>query len=330
MIGRRQFITLLAGAAAWPFAADAEQSGRMRKLGVLIPLPESDPSSHRRVSILEAGLAQLGWIAGRNIKIDYRWNVSDDEKARTAAAQLLEVAPDVILANATTAVTALQQSTRVVPVVFTGVSDPVAQGLVASLARPAGNITGFTNFEPSTGGKWLELLREAAPQVSRVAIMFRPGLTQLVPMFYDSARQAAASFAIELIEVMVHDLAEVKAGLGALARAPGGGLIVPPDTYLATNHELVIQMVAAHRLPAIYPFRYFAAAGGLMSYGPDLDDQIRRATAYIDRILRGEKPEDLPVQQPTKFELVINLKMAKGVGLELPATVLARADEVIE
>jgi putative tryptophan/tyrosine transport system substrate-binding protein len=329
-MNRRAFMSLASGAAAWPLAADAEQSGGMRRLGVLIPLPQSDPSSQRRASILESGLAQLGWIAGRTIKIDYRWNVSDDEKARMAAAELLELAPDVILANATTAVTALRQSTRLIPVVFTGVSDPVAQGLVASLARPGGNITGFTNFEPSTGGKWLELLKEAAPQVSRMAIIFRPGLNQFVSMFYDSARQAAASFAVELTELSVHDLAEISASLTALGRAPGGGLIVPPDTYLATNHKFVIQLAADHRLPAIYPFRYFAAAGGLISYGPDLDDQIRRATAYVDRILRGEKPQDLPVQQPTKFELVINLKTARELGVEVPTTVLARADEVIE
>jgi putative ABC transport system substrate-binding protein len=243
---------------------------------------------------------------------------------------LLALDPEVILANATTAVAASQRATRSVPIVFTGVSEPVAQGLVASLTHPGGNTTGFTNLEPSVGAKWLELLKEIAPSVTRVAVMFKPALSQAIPLFQDSLKLAAPKFGVELIEAPVHDSAAIEVVLTGLAREPGGGLVVLPDTFLASHLKLILEMAARHQLPAIYPFRYFVGAGGLVSYGPDVDDQFRQAAGYVDRILRGEKAGDLPVQQPTKFEMVINLKTAKALGLTVPDKLLVGADEVIE
>ena len=225
---------------------------------------------------------------------------------------------------------ASQRATRSVPIVFTGVSEPVAQGLVANLTHPGGNITGFTNLEPSVGAKWLELLKEIAPSITRVAVMFKPALSQAIPLFQDSLKLAAPKFGVELIEAAVHDSAAIEVVLTGLAREPGGGLVLLPDTFLASHLKLILEIAAHHQLPAIYPFRYFVGAGGLMSYGPDVDDQFRQAAGYVDRILRGEKPGDLPVQQPTKFEFVINLKTARALGLDVPPTLLARADEVIE
>jgi putative tryptophan/tyrosine transport system substrate-binding protein len=328
---RREFIALLSsGVTAWPLAARAEQGERMRRVGALIVFPESDPSSRRRTAALEQELARLGWTFGRNLQIDYRWGVSGDERARAAAAELLALNPDLILANATTAAAAAQRATRTVPIVFTGVSEPVAQGFVASLTRPGGNITGFTNLEPSVSAKWLELLKEIAPGVTRVAIMFKPELSQAVPLFQDLLRTAAPKFAVKLIEIPVHDAADIEATLTALGREPGGGLIVLPDTFLASNLKLILETTARYRVPAIYPFRYFVGAGGLLSYGPDVDDQFRQAAGYVDRILRGAKTGDLPVQQPTKFEMGINMKTAKALGLRVPNTLLVAADEVIE
>jgi len=329
-VNRRAFITLLGSATAWPLAARAQQGDRMRRIGVLIVFSENDSSSQRRVAAFQQGLAKLGWTVGRNLQIDYRWAISDDERARAAAAELLALGPDVILANATTALAASQRATRAVPIVFIGVSEPIAQGFVASLAHPDGNITGFTNLEPSMSAKWLELLKEIAPGVTRVAVMFKPALSHAIPLFQDSLKLAAPKFGVELIEAPVHDSAEIEAVLTRLGREPGGGLILLPDTFLASNLKLILEIAAHHQLPAIYPFRYFVGAGGLMSYGPDVDDQFRQAAGYVDRILRGEKPGDLPVQQPTKFEFVINLKTARALGLDVPPMLLARADEVIE
>jgi putative tryptophan/tyrosine transport system substrate-binding protein len=330
-MNRRAFIALLGGAAAaWPLVARAQQGERIRRVGALIVFPENDPSSRRRAATFEQELARLGWMVGRNLQIDYRWDVSGDERARTAAAELVALNPDLILANATTAAAAAQRATRTVPIVFTGVSEPVAQGFVASLTHPGGNVTGFTNLEPSVSAKWLELLKEIAPGVTRVAIMFKPELSQAVPLFRDLLRAAAPKLAIELIEIPVHNAADIEAALTALGGQPGGGLIVLPDTFLASNLKLILDTTARHQVPAIYPFRYFVGAGGLLSYGPDVDDQFRQAAAYVDQILRGAKPGDLPVQQPTKFEMVINMKTAKALGLRVPNTLLVTADEVIE
>jgi ABC-type uncharacterized transport system substrate-binding protein len=329
-VRRRQFITLLGGAAAWPLVARAQQSDRVRRIGVLMAGRESDQQSGSRITAFQQGLEKLGWAVGRNLAIDYRWSASDFERARAAATELLSLAPDLIVANALSAARAAQQATRTVPIVFTGVSEPVAQGLVASLARPGGNTTGFTNLEPSVGGKWVELLKEVAPRVARVSVMFNPTSASIAAQFVHSIEAAGAKLDLKTVEARVHELAEIEAVMTRLGREPGNGLIFPLDTFTALHHKLIVELAARHRLPAIYPFGYYAAAGGLVSYGADVTDQFRRSAAYVDRILRGEAPGDLPVQQPTKFEFVINLKTAKALGLDVPPTLVAIADEVIE
>jgi putative tryptophan/tyrosine transport system substrate-binding protein len=328
---RREFITMLAGgaAAAWPLAVRAQQPGRVRRIGVLMALNENDPQSQGRVTAFQQGLENLGWKVGRNLAIDYRWGVSGDERAPAAAAELLRLAPDLILANGVSAVRAAQQATRTVPIVFTGASEPVALGLVASLARPGGNTTGFTNLEPSVGGKWVELLKEIAPSVTRVALIFNPA-SPSPAQFMLPAQAAGARLGLQAGEVRVHDAAEIETVLAGLGGEPGVGLVFLPDTFTGFHRQLIVELAARYRLPAIYPFGFFAAAGGLLSYGPDVTDQFRRSVTYVDRILRGETPGDLPVQQPTKFELIINLKTAKTLGIDLPPMLLARADEVIE
>jgi putative ABC transport system substrate-binding protein len=327
---RRELITLLGGAAAWPLAARAQQAERMRRIGVLMVLAESDPQSRRRIIAFQQGLEKLGWTVGRNLAVDYRWGVSDPEQARATTSELLSLAPDLILANAVSALRGAQQATRTVPIVFTGVSEPVAQGFVASLARPGGNTTGFTNLEPSVGGKWVELLKDIAPRVTHVAVMFNPASTSIAAQFVRSVEAAGAKFGLETVQASVHELAEIEVVLMRLGREPGVGLIFPPDTFTGLHHKLIVELAARYRLPAIYPFGYFAAAGGLVSYGPDVTDQFRRAATYVDRIFQGEMPGDLPVQQPTKFEFAINLKTAKALGLQIPDKLLALADEVIE
>jgi putative ABC transport system substrate-binding protein len=330
-VNRRQAITLLGGAAAgWPLAARAQPGERMRRVGVLMVLAENDPQSRNRVTAFEQALEKLGWKVGRNLAIDYRWGISDPERARTAAAELLNLAPDLILANATLAVRGAQQATRTVPIVFTGVSEPVAQGLVASLARPGGNTTGFTNLEPSVAGKWVELLKEIAPFVTRVGLVFNPSSTPIPAQFIRSAEGAAAKLGLATAAAEIHGLTEIEAALGRFAGQPGVGLIFPPDTFTGFHHKRVVELNARHRLPAIYSFGYFPAAGGLVSYGPDVTDHFRRSAVYVDRIFRGEAPGDLPVQQPTKFEFVINLKTAKALGLTVPDKLIVGADEVIE
>jgi putative ABC transport system substrate-binding protein len=329
-VKRRQFITLLGGAAAWPVAARAQQPQRIRRIGVLMVTPEHDPQSRARVAAFQQGLEKLGWTIERNLQIDYRWGIADQERAAAATAELLSLAPDLLLANAATAGRAVQQATRTVPTVFTGISEPVAQGLVASLARPGGNITGFTNLEPSVGGKWLEVLKEIDPRVTRVAFMLNPSLSPVTELFYRSVEMAAAKLSVQASIASVTEAAHIEAVVTNLGRDPGGGLIIPPDTFLVSHRNLLVELTSRYRLPAIFPFQYFAAAGGLVSYGPDLVDQFRRAAVYVDRILRGEKPAELPVQQPTKFEFVINLKTARMLGLTVPQTMLALADEVIE
>jgi putative tryptophan/tyrosine transport system substrate-binding protein len=327
---RREFMALLGGSAvAWPLVVRAQQPERMRRIGVLNPNPEGDPTSQARVTALLQSLAKLGWTVGRNIRIDYRWGAPDAERVRADAAELLALAPDVILANTSRAVATLQLATRTVPVVFTGIAEPVAQGFVPSLAHPGGNMTGFTNVEATVGAKWLALLKEVAPRVTRVAYMFNPdnpGPEQYV----GSAAAAGPKLAMEVVMAPVHGPAEIEAAITLLGREPGGGLIVPPDGFTNVYRKLIIDLAARYRLPAISGNRAFADDGGLAYYGVDSTDQFRQAAAYVDRILRGEKPGDLPVQQPTKFDLVINLTTAKALGLDISPALLSVADELIE
>jgi putative tryptophan/tyrosine transport system substrate-binding protein len=330
-MGRREFVALLGGAAAaWPVAARAQQTERMRRIGVLMPESEGDPESQARVAMFHGRLQELGWTVGRNLRIDYRWAIGDLERTRVDAAELLRLAPDVILAVASPALATVQKATRTIPVVFVAVSEPVAQGFIQSLAHPGGNITGFTNLEPTFGGKWLELLKEIAPRVTRVAIMFNPNTAPYAALFSRSVKAAAQKFGVEPADAAVQQLADVESVMSMLAREPGGGLIVPPDPFMAAQGKLIGELAARFQLPAVYPFRFMLAEGGLASYGVNIPDLFRHAASYVDRIFRGEKPSDLPVVQPTKFELVINLKTARALGLEIPPSLLARADEVIE
>jgi ABC-type uncharacterized transport system substrate-binding protein len=325
---RREFIALLSSTAVgWPLVARAQQPERMRRIGVLMNLAADDPEGQARSAAFLQALQQLGWSDGRNVRIDYRWAAGDAGHFQRYAEELLALAPDVILASATPSVQALQQATRTVPIVFAIVADPVGAGFVDSLARPGGNVTGFTPFEFAFGAKWLELLKEIAPHLTRVAVLrdFTIGPAQL------SAIQAVApSFGVELSPVGVRDAGEIERTIAAFARSSNGGLIVTASTSAIIHRELITTLAARNKLPAVYYTRYWVAGGGLMSYGPDFRDQFRRAASYVDRILKGEKPADLPVQAPTKYELVINLKTAKALGIEMPAGVLARADEVIE
>jgi putative ABC transport system substrate-binding protein len=328
-VRRRDFITLIGAAAAWPLAARAQQADRVRRVGVLMNLTADDPEASTRVTALAQGLQQLGWTDGRNVRIDYRWGAADADHSRKYAAELVTLAPDVILASGTPAAAALQQATRTVPIVFVNAVDPVGAGLVDSLAQPGGNATGFILFEYGISAKWLELLREIAPQLKRAAVLRQPdiasGIGQLAVI-----QAAAPSFGVEVRPVGVRDAEEIERAVTAFARSPNGGLIVAASTLAGVHRKLIIALAARHRLPAVYSLRYYATAGGLISYGPNSIDPFRRAADYVDRILRGEKPANLPVQAPTRYELVINLKTAKAIGLEVPATVLARADEVIE
>jgi len=325
---RRDFMALLGGAAAWPLAARAQQpTDRVRRIGVLMPFTSDDSESQARLMAFAQGLQQLGWAVGRNVRIETRWGAGDADRYRKYAAELVALAPDVILANGS-ALGPLQQATRTVPIVFTSVADPVGGGFVPSLARPGGNATGFAMSEYSTSGKWLELLKEIAPHVTRAAVIRDPTLTASVAQFA-VIQSAAGSLGVELSPIDIRDAGEIERAVTAFARAPNGGLIVTPGGS-ASRRSLIITLTARHKLPAVYPFRYDVASGGLISYGPDIVDQYRRAAGYVDRILKGEKPADLPVQAPTKYELVINLKTAKALGLEVPATLLARADDVVE
>ena len=328
-IKRREFITLLSGAAvAWPLAAGGQQPERMRRIGVLMNLASDDAEGQARLAAFHQGLQQLGWSVGRNVQIDYRWSAGNADYIRKFAAELVALAPDVIVSTGSPSVAVLQQATRSVPIVFTAVVDPVGGGLVASLARPGGNATGFMLFEYSTSGKWLELLKEIAPRVMRAAVIRDPTLTAAVAQFA-AIQGAAGSLGVELSPIDMRDAGEIERAVTAFSRVSNGGLIVTASGSSA-RRSLIITLAARHKLPAVYAFRYFATSGGLISYGPDIIDPFRRAAGYVDRILKGEKPADLPVQTPTKYELVINLKTAKALGLEVPATLLARADEVIE
>jgi putative tryptophan/tyrosine transport system substrate-binding protein len=329
-VKRREFITLLGGAvAAWPLAVSAQQSARMRRIAVLWSLAADDPEGQSRLTAFAQGLQEFGWTEGRGARIEYRFAAGDADRIRKYAAELVALAPDVILANGTPSVISLRQLTRTLPIVFVQVTDPVGAGFVESLARPGGNLTGFTNFEYSLSGKWLELLKEIAPRVRRAAVLRDETSVAGVGQFA-AIQSVASSLGVELKPVGVHDGDEIERGIIAFAGQPDGGLIVTQSGPGIFHRELIIRLAAQHRLPAVYSLRNDVTRGGLISYGPDSIEPYLRAARYVDRILRGEKPADLPVQAPTKFELVINLKTAKALGLDVPATVLARADEVIE
>ena len=326
---RRDFIKAIASSAAgWPLSARAQQSGRIRRIGVLMSYTEDNPDAPPRLAAFAQGLQELGWTNGGNIHIEYRYSGGDAERARKYAAELVALAPDVILAGNTSTVGPLQQATRTVPIVFAGVVDPVAAGFVDSLARPGGNTTGFAQFEYSMSGKWLELLKEIAPGVARVAVLRDPTTTVDTGEFA-AIQTAAPSLEVEVTPLSVRDSDEIERGISAFARASNGGLIVA-GRAITRHSKLITTLAVRHRLPAVYPYRYWVTAGGLISYGPDRVDPFRRAAVYVDRIIKGEKPADLPVQAPTKYELVVNLKTAKALSLTIPQSVLTRADEVIE
>jgi putative ABC transport system substrate-binding protein len=328
-IGRRKFLATLGGAAAaWPLAARAQQE-RMRRIGVLVSLPADDPQAQARNAAFLQGLQELGWTVGRNVRIDFRWGAGNADRVRRDAAELVALAPDVLLAPGTSTLEPLLQVTRVVPIVFVHVADPVGGGFVESLAHPGGNATGFTNLEYGISGKWVELLKQLAPGVKRVAVLRDPTLASGIGQF-GAIQAVAPSLGVEVSPVNVRNTSEIERGIAAVARSANGGLIVPAGGGAVRHRDLIIARASQHKLPAIYYDRYFVSAGGLISYGPDLVDQYRQAAGYIDRILKGEKPGNLPVQMPTKYQVVLNLKAAKALGLEVPPTLLARADEVIE
>jgi len=325
---RREFITIIgAAAASWPLAANAQE--RVRHIGVLLPATADDAGMQARIAAFHQGLEQSGWTIGRNVRIDTRWATTDAGEIRRHAAELAALAPDVILAHAATTVGPLLQATRTVPVVFPAVVDPVGAGFVDSLARPGGNATGFMNYEYSLAGKWLELLKQIAPGLTRVAVL-RNAASASGPGQFAAIQAVAPTLSVEVNPVNVRDAGEVERAVAAFARAPNGGLIVTASPLAQRHRDLILVLAARHKLPAVYFERLFVAAGGLLSYGPDQIDMYRRAAGYVDRILKGEKPAELPVQAPTKYELVINLKTAKALGLTVSPSLLARADEVIE
>jgi putative ABC transport system substrate-binding protein len=325
---RREFIVGLGGAVAWPVAGRAQQGGRVRRIGWLMPLDENDPRAKSTISVFSQALADLGWADGRNVRMDLRWGGGDTNRIRALAQELVGLQPDIILASGTVA-TALQRETRTIPIVFATAFDPVASGLIERLNQPGGNITGFGGVEPSMGGKWLELLSEIAPGLKRAASLFNPDFPA-GSVFMPSFETAARSLKVAPIIAPVHSDAEIETAIIALGREPGGGLVVMPDPFVGVHHAPIISAAARNNVPAVYPSSPSPRDGGLLSYGPDGVDLVRRAASYVDRILRGEKPGDLPVQFPTKFEMVVNRKTAKALGLEVPLSILVRADEVIE
>jgi putative ABC transport system substrate-binding protein len=329
MMKRREFITLLGAAAAWPLAARAQQPDRVRRIGVLMPFAADDSAAQRRVLAFAQALAQSGWTDGRNVRIDIRWGAGDPERIRKYAAELVALAPDVILTVGSAATGPLLQASRTVPIVFVQIAEPVGAGFVETVARPGGNATGFMLYEYGIGGKWLELLKEIAPGVKRVAFVQNPAIAA-GPGQFGAIQGAAPSLGVEVRPINVRDAGEVERAITAFARPSNGGLIVAGGAPMALRRDVLIKLATRHRLPALYSDHAFVADGGLIAYGPDRVEQFRQAAAYVDRILKGEKPADLPVQAPTKYELVINLKTAKALGLEVPPTLLARADEVIE
>jgi putative tryptophan/tyrosine transport system substrate-binding protein len=329
-IGRRQFIAALGTAAAWPLAARAQQGDQLRRIGMLSLFAETDPEGQSWDTAFRKRLDELGWADGRNVHIDYRWGAGSVERLQVFAKELVRLNPEVLLALTTPATAALQRETRTIPIVFASVSDPIGSGFVASLASPGGNITGFADIEASLSGKWLELMHEVAPHASRLGIMFNPNTAPYAKYYIERFRSAASALAVEPIEAPVRSVAEVEAVMTKLGGEAGSGLIVMPDTSMGIYRQTIISLADRYHLPTIYPFRVFVGDGGLMSYGIDLADLLRGAASYIDRILKGAKPNELAVQLPTKFELVINLKTAKALGLIVPSSLLATADEVIE
>ena len=327
---RREFITLLGGAAAWPLAARAQQGERVRRIGIIVGGPAAgDVEGQARIDAFRQAMELLGWTTGRNLQIEYRWGMADPASIRKYAAELVGSAPDVILSSGAASLAQLLQETRTVPIVFVNVADPVGGGFVNSLSRPGGNATGFMSFEYSLSAKWLELLKQIVPAITRAAVLRDAALTLGTGQFA-VIQSVASSVGVEVSPINVHDAREIERAIAAFARSPNGGLVMTSSPFMARHRELIIGLAARHKLPAVYPFRTYVTDGGLISYGPDTIEQFRRAAGYVDRILKGEKPADLPVQAPTKYELVINLKTAKALGLEVPPTLLARADEVIE
>jgi len=329
-IGRRKFLATLGGAAAWPLAARAEQADRVRRIGVLMTYAENDAEGRARIAAFREELQKLGWTEGRNVRIDIHWGALDAESRQRFAQELAALQPDLILCQDTPTTAALQRQTRAIPIIFAIVADPVGSGFVTSLARPDGNVTGFTAMEGSMGSKWLELLKEISPRVNRVAFLFNPAMATYSEIYVKPFNAAAASFAVEAITQPVRDTSGLESVIAAQARAPNGGLIVMPDAFTVSHRVEITSLAARYRLPAIYPYRQFAEVGGLMSYGNDSLDNYRRAAIYADRILKGAQPSELPVQAPVKFELVINLKAAKALGLDVPWFLQQSADGVIE
>ena len=329
---RREFITLLGGtAAAWPLAVRAQQPEQMRRIGVLSSIGESDLEAQSMVAALHKALRELGWVDGSNIRIDHRWAAGNSSRLESLAKDLVQLRPDVLVAHTTPAVLALRQQPGIIPIVFVQVSDPIGTGFIANLAHPGGNITGFTSFESSMGGKWAEMLKEMAPNITRIALLFNPETAPYVTRYYQGPFEASArSFGIDPSANPVRNTHEIETAISILGREPGGGLIVMPDSFNIVHRDRIIELAARYRLPAISPYPFAVREGGLMSYGIDLIELFRLAASYVDRILHGTKPADLPVQAPTKYALVINLKTAKALGLEVPPALLARADEVIE
>jgi putative ABC transport system substrate-binding protein len=330
-VDRRTFIgKLTGGLLAAPLAAEAQQAGEMRRIGVLMAFAESDPQARTRVAGFRNGLQTLGWAEGRNMRMDIRWASSDAALMQRSAKELVALRPDVILSHNTPTTGALLQQTRTIPIVFAIVSDPVGSGFVASFAQPGGNITGFTNIEPTMAGKWLELLKQIAPRVARVAFLFNPATAPYAEYYLGPFRAAASSFALEVIAAPVREPSDLESAIAAQARTANGGLVIMTDSFLVAHRAKITSLAARYRLPAMYPFSDFVELGGLVSYGNDVIDNFRRAATYADRILKGATPNELPVQAPTKFELVINLKTAKALGLTIPPSLLQRADQVIE
>jgi putative ABC transport system substrate-binding protein len=327
---RREFITLFGGTvAAWPLAAGAQQADRVRRIGVLMPLAADDREAPTRIAAFHQGLQQLGWVVGRNVRIEYRWGAGDPDRIRKSVAELIELVPDVILAGGSATLGPLLQATRAVPTVFVHVPDPVGAGFVDSLARPGGNATGFAIFEYNISGKWLELLKQIAPAVTQAGVIRDPAISAGIGQ-WGAIQAMAPSVGVEVIPVNVRDAPEIERAITTFARSSNGGLLVTASALAVRHRDLIVTLAARHKLPAVYWERFFVTGGGLISYGPDVVDQFRRAAGYVDRILKGEQPADLPVQTPTKYELAINLKTAKAFGLEVPPSLLARADEVIE
>lgn len=327
---RREFVTLVGGAVAWPLAARAQQPAKMPRVGFLLSGPESDPARQSYVKEFREGLAALGWTAGRNVQIDYVWNVDTVDMARTATAELVRQKADVLVTAGAVVLTGAQQATTTTPVVFATVSEPVLQGFVASLAKPGGNITGFTNLEPTFGPKWLELLKEIAPRLAHVAIVFNPKVSPIAEIYAKAIAGAAPDLGLRSVVAPVLDPAEIDGAMTERGREPHGGVVIPPDNFTSTHYKQLIGLAAKYRMPLVGWTRYWALGGALASYGADVPDMYRRAASYVDRILKGANPADLPVEQPTKYDLIINLKTAAKLGLDVPTTLLARANEVIE